>query len=251
MFLVDKYDAEGNFEKVKARLVADGHDQDPTLYPNKSSPTVAMHSVFAVLGMAAEKRWRIVVKIDIKGAFVQTPMSGPPIFMKLDPKIMRYAKEMYPELKEFEWTDQRLYTIMLKAMYGCVQASALWYALIRYELEKLGYRVSKTDACVFVRQVGAMIFILLLHIDDIRATVDKKEAARIEAALKQWFGEVQFEVGDELSYLGMKISIRNEGTTVDMGYYVGQILEGEEVEVEASPTTKETYTVDVRSAKLG
>jgi hypothetical protein len=96
-----------------------------------------------------------------------------------------------------------------------------------------------------------MIFILLLHIDDIRATVDKKEAARIEAALKQWFGEVQFEVGDELSYLGMKISIRNEGTTVDMGYYVGQILEGEEVEVEASPTTKETYTVDVRSAKLG
>jgi hypothetical protein len=96
MFLVDKYDAEGKFEKVKARLVADGRDQDPTLYPNKSSPTVAIHSVFAVLGMAVEKHWRIVIKIDIKGAFVQTPMSGPPIFMKLDPKIMRYAKEMYP-----------------------------------------------------------------------------------------------------------------------------------------------------------
>jgi hypothetical protein len=50
--------------------------------------------------------------------------------MKLDPKIMRYAKEMYPELQEFEWSDQCLYTIMLKAMYGCIQASALWYALI-------------------------------------------------------------------------------------------------------------------------
>jgi hypothetical protein len=80
MFLVDKYNAEGKFEKVKARLVADGRDQDPALYPNKSSPTVAIHSVFAVLGMAAEKHWRIVIKIDIKGAFVQTPMSGPPIF---------------------------------------------------------------------------------------------------------------------------------------------------------------------------
>jgi hypothetical protein len=140
---------------------------------------------------------------------------------------------------------------MLKAMYGCVQASALWYALIRYELEKLGYRVSETDACVFARQVGAMIFLLLLHVDDILAIVDKEEAVRIEAALKKRFGEVQFEVGDELSYLGMKISIKSEGTTVDMSYYVGQILEAEEVEVEASPTTKETYTVDERSAKLG
>jgi hypothetical protein len=78
MFLVNKYDANGMFEKVKARLVADGRDQDATLYPNKSSPTVAIHSVFTVLGMAGEKRWRVVVKINIKGAFVQMLMSGPP-----------------------------------------------------------------------------------------------------------------------------------------------------------------------------
>jgi hypothetical protein len=54
MFVVNKYNAEGEFEKVKARLVADGRDQDPTLYPNKSSPTVAIHSVFTVLGMIGE-----------------------------------------------------------------------------------------------------------------------------------------------------------------------------------------------------
>ncbi len=80
MFLVRKYLANGAFDKVKARLVADGRDQDPLLYPNKSSPTVAIHSVFTVLGLAATKRWRIVVKIDVKGAFVQTPMSGEPMW---------------------------------------------------------------------------------------------------------------------------------------------------------------------------
>jgi hypothetical protein len=42
----------------------------------------------------------------------------------------------------------------------------------------------------------------------------------------------------------MKISIRNEGTTVDMSFYVAQILEDEEVEVETPPTMKETYIVD-------
>jgi len=76
MFLVRKYLANGTFEKVKARLVADGRDQDSDLYPNKSSPTVAIHSVFTVLGLAATKAWRMVIKIDVKGAFVQTPMQG-------------------------------------------------------------------------------------------------------------------------------------------------------------------------------
>jgi hypothetical protein len=112
MFVVNKYDANGEFEKVKARLVADGRDQDPTLYPNKSSPTVAIHSVFTVPGMIGEKPWLVVMKIDIKGAFVQTPMTGPPIYMKLDPKIVKYAKELYPELDEFQWKDQCVYTVI-------------------------------------------------------------------------------------------------------------------------------------------
>jgi hypothetical protein len=186
MFVVYKYDANGEFEKVKARLVADGRDQDPTLYPNKSSPTVAIHSVFTVLGMIGAKRWLIVAKIDIKGAFVQTPMTGPPIYMKLEPRIVAYAKEMYPELNEFQWRDQCLYTVMLKAMYGCVQASALWNALIRSEFEQMDYVVSETDKCVFIKQVGEdKIFTLLLHVDNILAAVDAEEADELLNRLKR------------------------------------------------------------------
>jgi hypothetical protein len=76
MFVVEKYLASGEFDKTKARVVADGRDQDADMYPNKSSPTVAIHSVFTILGMAGSKPWQIVVKIDIKGAFLQTLMSG-------------------------------------------------------------------------------------------------------------------------------------------------------------------------------
>jgi hypothetical protein len=53
MFVVTKYLASGEFDKMKARLVADGRDQDPELYLKKSSPTVALHSVFTVLGLVA------------------------------------------------------------------------------------------------------------------------------------------------------------------------------------------------------
>jgi hypothetical protein len=47
--------------------------------------------------------------------------------------------------------DGCLYTLSFKAMYGCVQGSALWYALIRAELESLGYEVGPTDPCVLVK----------------------------------------------------------------------------------------------------
>jgi hypothetical protein len=168
--------------------------------------------------MACEKLWRVVVKIDIKGAFVQTPMKGPPIFMKLNGKVLKYAKELYPELEEYQWKDDCLYTVMLQAMYGCVQASALWYALIRYEIEKMNYLVSETDNCVFVKQVGERLFVLLLHVDDILGIVDADEPVRLREILQQRFGEVQFEIGDNLSYLGMKIAIKDEGTVVDMSF---------------------------------
>jgi len=108
--------------------------------------------------LACQKGWRIVAKIDIKGAFIQTPMRGPPIYMKLDPKITQFAREMYPEFDEFIWKDACIYTVLLTAMYGCIQASALWYALIRSVIEEMGYKVGETDRCVFVKQVGKRVY---------------------------------------------------------------------------------------------
>jgi len=250
MFLVNKYLGDGSFDNVKAKLVADGRDQDAELFPNKSSLMVAIHSVFTVLALACQKHWRVVAKIDIKGAFVQTPMSCPPIYMKLDPRIMRMAKEMYPEFNEFIWDDNCLYTILLKAMYGCVQASALWYALIRSIIEGMNYTVSETDKCVFMKQVGDRVYLLLLYVDDILVVVDAEEVLKIKAKLEELFGTIQFEEGNKLSYLGMDVAIKNSGTTIDMRFYVDQLLEGEEVEVFDSPGTKNMLIVESNSKAL-
>jgi hypothetical protein len=250
MFLVNKYLGSGSFDNVKARLVADGRDQDAEIFPNKSSLMVAIHSVFTVLALACQKHWRVVAKIDIKGAFVQTPMSGPPIYMKLDLRITRMAKEMYPEFNEFIWDDNCLYTILLKAMYGCVQASTLWYALIRSIIEGMNYTVSETDKCVFMKQVGDRVYLLLLYVDDILAVVDAEEVLKIKAKLEELFGTIQFEEGNKLSYLGMDVAIKNSGTTIDMRFYVDQLLEGEEVEVFDSPGTKNMLIVETNSKAL-
>jgi hypothetical protein len=238
MFVVTKHLASGEFDKMKARLVADGRDQEQELYPDKSSPTVAIHSVFTVLGLMAEK-----AKIDIKGAFVQTPMKGEPTYMKLDKSLTEHVINLFPDLRGLVEADGSLYMLMLKSMYSCIQASALWYALIKKFLEDQGYQVSETDRCVFRKKKGKKIFILLLYIDDILANVDSKEAEKLKQNLIKRFGSVQCEVSGRLSYLGMQINIRETGTVIDMTCYVKQLLEGVDVPVSASPGTKFTFMV--------
>jgi hypothetical protein len=71
MFTVEKFLADGSFNKVTTSMVVNGDGQDPQLYPDRSSPTVALHSIFACLAVAAYTRQYTVVKIDVKGAFIQ------------------------------------------------------------------------------------------------------------------------------------------------------------------------------------
>jgi hypothetical protein len=178
-------------------------------------------------------------------------MKGEPVYMKIDPKISWYVVNMFPELGDMLEEDGCLYTLLLKAMYGCIQASALWYELIKLFLVELGYECSETDRCVFRKRVGNRIFILLLYLDDILAQVDKQEAERLRVHLKKRFGEVQFKIGEKLSYLGMQIIVKDKGTTVDMSFYIKKLLEGTTLKGQASPGNHSSFIVDEESQLLG
>ena len=146
--------------------------------------------------------------------------------------------------------DECLYTLLLKAMYGCIQASTLWYQLIKSFIMQLGYECSETDQCVFRKWVGNRVFILLLYVDDILAQVDKEEAERLRVHLRKRFGEVQFQIGKKLSFRGMQINIRDEGTIVDMSFYIKKLLEGMMVKGQASPGNHTSFIVDEESQLL-
>jgi hypothetical protein len=63
--------------------------------------------------------------------------------------MVEYIVEMLPKQKESVEENECLYTLLKKAMYGCIQASAIWYALIRKFQEDQGCEVSEMDQCVF------------------------------------------------------------------------------------------------------
>ena len=149
MFVTKKYSATGEYEKTKARLVADGRGQDAKLYPDKSSPTLASHSMWIVLAMYAGLSGYLMSKVDVKGAFLETSMEGcPDVYMRIRKDIVRYLLLLYPEYQEYVQGDGSILTLLLKAMYGCVQASKLWYDLLTSILGGRGYAVSENDPCV-------------------------------------------------------------------------------------------------------
>jgi hypothetical protein len=86
--------------------------------------------VFTILAVCTGIQVLKMAKIDIKGAFVQTPMKGPPVYMAIEPKIVKYVLELYPFYPNFVQENGTVVTKLNKAMYGCVQSSKLWFDLL-------------------------------------------------------------------------------------------------------------------------
>jgi hypothetical protein len=167
LFLVEKFLANGAFDKMKARLVSHGNYQDKNDFPDRSSPTVAIHSVMMVLALYAGCLDQYeVCKIDVKGAFIQTPMEGDPIYMRIGRDLASKVVKLYPEYNEFIDEKGNLFVEMLKAMYGCVQASLLWHRLLVKVLKGMGFEQCEVDPCVMRLIDNLMVHIIMIYVDN-------------------------------------------------------------------------------------
>ena len=61
---------------------------------------------------------------------------------------------------------------VLQALYGCVQASTLWFDKLIKFLRKEGYDQSLIDLSVMQWVVGEIVWLLLIYVDVILLTVD-------------------------------------------------------------------------------
>jgi hypothetical protein len=230
MFLVQKYFANGEPDKVKARLVSHGNQQDREKFPDRSSPTVAIHSVLMVLALfAGNMEKHTICKIDVKGAFVQTPMKGETIYLKVGKDIAKHVVELCPEYADFVNKDGVMYAKMLKAMYGCVQASLLWYQLLVEVLSGIGFIVCEVDRCVMRLIVDGIVNIILIYVDDLLVFATREVLDLILNMLTEKFTWLTVERDwTEFSYLGMQLIWEPDCVIIDMRHYLHQILEGME-----------------------
>ena len=126
MFIKEKLFPTGEFEKLKARLVARGDQQDQNLYDDISAPTVSTCSVLTMLSIAAHEGRHSAV-VDIGGAFLNANMdTGIVVHMSLDNTMSQLLMRLDPGYKKFADQKGRIVVRLNKALYGCVESASLW-----------------------------------------------------------------------------------------------------------------------------
>ena len=144
--LSDKFDANGNLEKKKARLGVRGFQQSAESKKTKYAPVmnkVSMRMIFSV-GKGPPRKW------DVKSAFLNGDLEEA-VYMTA-PAEMRLGPNKVLALKT--------------AIYGLCQASFRWWLKLCVPLRKLAFQQSQWDPWVFYRNSLTVGF----HVDDFLVT---------------------------------------------------------------------------------
>ena len=253
MFLKEKYDAAGVFEKLKARLVAGGNEQDKTLYDQLSCPTVTQESIMMVLNIAAREKRRVRT-IDITGAYLECDMTGErEVIMKLDPVLTKILQQVDSSAIGMEDEKGVTYVKLNKALYGTIQAALLWYTKLKKVLMADGYSPNPYDACLFNKVVKGVQITVAFHVDDLLVTcVCEKLMDSLEDHLKKNFSNITVCNGNRHSYLAMNIVLGDAGIEVDMAAYIANVVKDKTFRrVANSPARDDLFEEPEDSEKLG
>lgn len=141
MFLTEKRDGT-----IKGRMVYNGKPTREWLSREDSaSPTAAQESIM-ITAVIDAKEHRDIMTADIPNAFIQTKMPDPEhgedrVTMKITGVLVDMLVQLNPELYGpfvvYEKGRKVLYVQVLKAIYGMLEASLLWYKLFRTQLEEV------------------------------------------------------------------------------------------------------------------
>ena len=139
----------------KARIVAQGFTQIPGVdFFQTYAPVARIESIRLLMAIAASEDWEFHI-VDVDSAFLNSTIpDDQPTYMKQPPGYVAKGKE------DLVW-------ILLKALYGLKQSANLWYNRLKDILEKIGFKVLKSDPCIFIRRTSSGISIISAHVDDL------------------------------------------------------------------------------------
>lgn len=254
IFLKEKYLSNGEFDKLKARLVAGGHMQDKTIYSKSSisSPTPTQQSVFGIASIAAAEH-RTVVTADIPGAYLNADMDDQEVLVRLNKLEAEILCKHKPEYDEYIEPNGTMVVKLKKALYGLVQSAKLWYQCLRSSLEEFGFACNPYDVCVFNKTVNGDQITVCVYVDDLMITSANNKAIKdLLKSLNKKYGELTVKRGDVHSYLGMTFDFSQEGEVrVTMEGYIKDMLKEYEVTGKAaSPALDNLFKIDNKSKRL-
>lgn len=204
-----KFDAEGEFEGHKSRLVANGKSQEHGVdFEETFSPVVKPVTIRSVLHVALNSSWP-VNQLDVKNAFLHGTLDET-VYMSQPPGFVDKSKPDYVcKLK--------------RAIYGLKQAPRAWNARFVKFITNNGFIQSKSDASLFVYRKNGQTAYLILYVDDILVTASSEQLKHtIIDVLKSEFP--MKDLGRIHSFLGVSIKYNEKGMFLNQSHYAEEII---------------------------
>ena len=266
IFLVEKRDG-----RIKARTCANGSTQ--RLYTERdeaASPTAMTESILITATIDAKQN-RDVMTADIPNAFVQTDVDqknhikGERIIMKirgsLVDMLVEIAPEVYYDFVVYEGNSKTLYVKMLKAIYGMMQSSLLYYKKFRKDIESIGFKINPYDPCVANRIVNEAQHTVCWHVDDLKSShIDRQVNDKFCQWLEKTYasdkiGKVKAVRGTRHDYLAMILDYSTPGILkVDMTRYVKSMIDDFPEKLSGktkTPWNEKLFQVNTMAKRLG
>ena len=227
LFIKVKFKADGSFDKVKARLVANGPQQDPNSYTvdDCTSPTAAVVFVFIVIAIAAYEK-RHIKFIDVTGAYLNAGIEDLDIYVIIDAELTSILLSLKPELVIFVFPDGTSLAKLDRALYGTHQASLRWYLLLIKRAEEDDFVRNPIDPCVLNKTVDGVQITMVIYVDDIMLTSTSMSLIdQTVAMLRKEFKEITVHDDDVNSYLGMTFTRLPDSMEVTMEGFIKNLFD--------------------------
>lgn len=205
----NKRDEHGVIVRNKARLVAQGYNQEEGIdYEETFAPVARLESIRMLLAFASHKEF-ILYQMDVKSAFLNGYI------------VEEVYVEQPPGFQDHKYPD---YVFKLKkALYGLKQAPRAWYDRLSKFLLQNGFSIGKVDTTLFTKTKGVDLIIVQIYVDDI--IFGSTNVSLCEEFSKCMHSEFEMSMMGELNYfLGLQIKQTKEGIFINQAKYVKDLL---------------------------
>ncbi|MBE2321147.1 hypothetical protein DVA67_034775, partial [Solirubrobacter sp. CPCC 204708] len=223
-----KKDENGNVVRNKARLVAQGYNQQEGIdYDETYAPVARLEAIRMLLAFACHKDFKLY-QMDVKSAF-------------LNGYIMEEVYVEQPPGFENHNLHNHVYKLS-KALYGLKQAPRAWYERLSGFLLDNGFTRGKIDTTLFIKIKNSDMLIVQIYVDDIIFGATNDTLCNEFATCMQ--DEFEMSMMGELTFfLGLQIKQTQSGIFINQAKYVKDMLKKFGMEnAKQSPTPMSTST---------
>ncbi|GJT10493.1 retrovirus-related pol polyprotein from transposon TNT 1-94 [Tanacetum coccineum] len=235
----NKLDENGVVSRNKARLVAQGYNQQEGIdYDETYAPVARLESIRILLAYACALDFKLF-QMDVKSAFLNSFINEE-VYVAQPPGFIDFAK------------PNHVYRLK-KALYGLKQAPKAWYDRLKAFLIKHDYNMGMVDNTLFTKKKDPNLIIVQIYVDDIIFGSTCQEMC--DDFAKIMHDEFEMSMMGELNFfLGLQIKQLEDGIFFNQSKYIKEMLKKfglEDSKPMKTPISTETkLTKDVEGLEL-